>query len=196
MRRRALLSSVASLSLVTTAGCLADTRRTASGRITGAHGSAVLHPVDEQYVHGSFPDDADLRGWVFPNPPDDQRDVFTERAMQGRYSNDLLWADGDSFVLLFEVLMSPDNAAFYNVGLSPEWTGWNTAEIPIRRSPADLDRYEDADELVCTSLHKFEVRRGGAPERVTLVVHDDEMDATLGRYTLGEWTPQRSAASE
>lgn len=196
MRRRALLSSVASLSLAATAGCLAATRRTVSGDITGDHGSASLHPADEQYVHGSFPDGSNLRGWVFPDPPENQRDVFTDRAMQGRYSNDLLWADGDSFVLLFEVLMSPDDAGFYNVGLSPAWTGWNTAEIPIRRSPGDPGRYEDADELVCTSIYKFDVRRGGAPGRTTLVVRDDETEATLGRYSLGRWTPQRAVESE
>ena len=196
MRRRALLSSVASLSLVATAGCLTDSRRTVSGRITGDHGSAFLHPADEQYVHGSFPDGSNLRGWVFPDPPENQRDVFTERAMQGRYSNDLSWAEGESFVLLFEVRMPPADAAFYNAGLSPEWTGWNTAEIPIRRSAGDPDRYEDADELVCTCIHKFDVRRGGAPKRVTLVVSDEETDGTVGRYTLRRWTPQRSAPSE
>lgn len=192
MRRRALLTSAVSLSLAATAGCLADSRRTVSGRIVGDHGSAQLHPAAEQYVHGSFPEGSDVRGWVFAEPPADQRDVFTDRAMQGRYSNDLLEADGDSFVLLFEVRMSPDDAAFYNPTLSPRWTGWNTAEIPVRRSPADPEGGSDADELVCTSIHTFDVERGGAPNRVTLDVRGDDSGETLGRYTVRGWRPQRS----
>ncbi|WP_416839726.1 hypothetical protein [Haloferax sp. DFSO52] len=191
MRRRALLSSTASFAIVATAGCLADTRRGVSGRIVGDHGSSSLHPADEQYVHGGFPDGTDLRGWIFSEPPADQREVFTDRAMQGQYSNDLLWAEGDSFVLLYEVRMPPEDAAFYNVGLSPEWTGWNSAEIPIRRSRTDPDRYADATELVCTSIYKFDVVRGGAPKQVTVTVSDEESGEANGTYTLRRWTPER-----
>ncbi|WP_424008794.1 hypothetical protein [Haloferax denitrificans] len=200
MHRRALLSSVASLSLVATAGCLATTRRTVSGRITGDHGSASLHPADEQYVHGSFPEDADFRGWLFSDPPDDQTDVFTDRAMQGQYSNDLLEADGDSFVLLFEVRMAREDAAFYNIALSPSWTGWRDADIPIRRSPpADPEVFEaDADTLVCTHLSTFDVARGATPTNATLRVferddesgttHGTEPKQTVATYRVGRWS--------
>jgi hypothetical protein len=192
MNRRALLSSAASVSLVATVGCLADAHRTRSGRIVGDHGFSYLHPAAERYVHGSFTTGSDLRGWVFADPPDDQRAVFTERAMQGRYSNDLLWAEGDSFVLLFEVRMSPEDAAFYNAGLSPRWTGWNTAEIPIRRSPSDSAEYAGADELVCTTIHKFDVEGGEAPKQVTLVVEDEDTEEVVGEYIVHKWTPPRS----
>lgn len=78
MHRRALLSSAAALSLAGLSGCLADARRTTSGRIRADTGHSKLHPADEQYVNGSFPDDADFRGWLFSDPPADQRDVFTD----------------------------------------------------------------------------------------------------------------------
>ncbi|GGC56761.1 hypothetical protein [Haloferax sulfurifontis] len=198
MHRRALLSSAAALSLAGLSGCLADARRTASGRIRADTGHSRLHPADEQYVKGTFPEDADVRGWLFADPPDDQTDVFTDRAMQGRYSNDLLGAAGDSFVLLFEVRMAREDAAFYNIGLSPSWTGWRDADIPIRRSaPADLEPL-DADTFVCTHLSTFDVARGAAPTNATLRVferedesgttHGTEPEQTVATYRVGRWS--------
>ncbi|MGB9958512.1 hypothetical protein ACOZ4B_19210 [Haloferax prahovense] len=198
MHRRALLSSAAALSLAGLSGCLADARRTASGRIRADTGHSKLHPADEQYVNGSFPDDADFRGWLFADPPDDQTDVFTDRAMQGQYSNDLLWAEGDSFVLLFEVRMPREDAAFYNVAQSPSWTGWRDAELPIRRSPpADLEPFE-TDTLVCTHLSKFDVARGAAPTNATLrmferddvsgTTHGSDSESVVATHRIGRWS--------
>ncbi|MFC7203547.1 hypothetical protein ACFQJC_08480 [Haloferax namakaokahaiae] len=199
MRRRALLSSTAALSLAALSGCLGDAREVASGDIHGEHGYANLHPADEQYVHGTFPDDSNVRGWVFPEPPADQADVFTDRALQGEFSNDLLWADGNSFVLLFEFRIPRDEAAFYNATGFVEWTGWNRCEIPIRRSGTTYEdegaNSADADELVCTAIHKFTVERGGEPTRATLAVRDRETGEAVGSYSVGEWTNQRSQPS-
>ncbi|WEL29627.1 hypothetical protein [Haloferax volcanii] len=200
MDRRALLSSAAALSLAGFSGCLADARRTTSGRIRADTGHSKLHPADERYVTGSFPDDADFRGWLFSDPPADQRDVFTDRAMQGQYSNDLLEADGDSFVLLFEVRMPREDAAFYNVAQSPSWTGWRDADIPIRRSPpADPEVFEvDADTLVCTHLSTFDVARVAAPTNAALRVferddesgttHESDPEQTVATYRVGRWS--------
>jgi len=199
MHRRALLSSAAAVSLAGLSGCLADARRTTSGRIRADTGHSKLHPADERYVTGSFPDDADFRGWLFSDPPADQRDVFTDRAMQGQYSNDLLGADGDSFVLLFEVRMPREDAAFYNTALSPSWTGRRDADIPIRRSPpADPEVFEvDADTLVCTHLSTFDVARGAAPTNATLRVfarddesgttHGSDPERTVATHRVGRW---------
>ncbi|KAB1194236.1 hypothetical protein GJR96_12645 [Haloferax sp. MBLA0076] len=196
MRRRALLASVASLSFASTAGCLTDARRTVSGHIYQDHGYANLHAADEQYVCGSFPDDTDVRGWLFPDPPDDQRDVLTARAMEGEFSNDLLWAEGNSFVLLFEVRMPRDEAAFYNVGGPVRWTGWNTAEISIRRSETHFSGDDDAQKLVCTAITKLDAENGGVPSEVTLAIRDQDTGESYGRYLLRGWTKQCSAPSE
>ncbi|ELZ81364.1 lipoprotein [Haloferax larsenii JCM 13917] len=196
MRRRALLASTATLSLAATSGCLADVRRTVSGDISPDHGSSKLHPADEQYVRGSFSEGSNVRGWLFPEPPDDQTAVFTDRAMQGQYSNDLLWADGNSFVLLLEVRMAAEDAAFYNVGTSPRWSGWRGAEIPIRRSPDTSERDFDADELVCTHISKFDVEGGGAPSQATLTVRERESNARVAEYRVSEWSNEETAASQ
>ncbi|MFC7129425.1 hypothetical protein [Haloferax chudinovii] len=198
MHRRALLSSAAALSLAGLSGCLADARRTASGRIRADTGHSQLHPADERYVTGSFPEDADFRGWLFSDPPADQRDVFTDRAMQGQYSNDLLGADGDSFVLLFEVRMPREDAAFYNVALSPSWSGWRDADIPIRRSPPSDPEVFEADTLVCTHLSTFDVGSDAAPTNATLRVFERDDDAgsslgsdseqTVATYRVGRWS--------
>ncbi|WP_410764611.1 hypothetical protein [Haloferax sp. DFSO60] len=195
MRRRALLSSTAALSLASLSGCLGDAREVASGDIHGEHGYANLHPADEQYFHGSFQDDSNFRGWLFPDPPADQADVFTDRALQGEFSNDLLWADGNSFVLLFEVRMPRDEAAFYNTVGFVEWTGWDDCEIPIRRSGTTYEGDPDASELVCTAIHKFTVERDGEPTGATLAVRDRETDEPVGTYYVEAWANQRAEPS-
>ncbi|KAB1188417.1 MULTISPECIES: hypothetical protein [Haloferax] len=196
MRRRALLTSAASVSLAATTGCLTDARQSVSGHIYQDHGFADLHAASKQYVCGSFPDDSPVRGWLFPDPPDDQRDVLTEQAMQGELSNDLLWAEGDSFVLLLEVRMPREQAVFYSPSGPIRWTGWNSAEIPIRRSETYFSGDDDADELVCTAIAKLDAENGGAPTRATLFIRDQDTGEQFGQYRIREWTNRCSAPSE
>ncbi|SFR68472.1 hypothetical protein [Halogeometricum limi] len=190
MRRRALLSAAA----LTTglAGCLDAAQRQVRGRIDMDHAVAALHPADEPWIRGGLSADENrtYHAELFAEAPPDDADVFTEAYPQREESldNDVRNDDySTGFLLLFEVKSSREEAYTAmptTIHGELAWAGIDGISLPLERYEYGSDLPEtvgDADEVVCTMLARYEVRRN--PKTATVRVYDEKGSPRSGSLT-------------
>lgn len=179
MRRRALLSSAAALT-VSLSGCLGTVYRPLGGEVLADFGHSNLHPVDDPIVEGGLGDDNDDQYYTRLVVSPETAPTFLG-AENGANAGDMQrWVDEadfeTQFLLLFEARMAHEEAFHVHnlTGTNPEWTGWSTLDITLQADPArDVadEYYPDADELVCTALLSYESK--SSPGAATVRLFDD-----------------------
>ena len=182
MDRRTLLRGGGGVALAGSfAGCLGTAGGLVNGAIRPAGGQSVIHRADQHFLNDAYRvgPDATYRAWLLDGTP--PRDFFSPDVPAEDRRQLLLSLSqtdfGEQFVVFVEARMPVDERYFLTptVFEDPRWTGLRTAALPVRRSDAaDVEdpSFEDADELVCTALVRFEART--TPRAATVEIYDKE----------------------